>query len=69
MPVEKRGTELILKVTDATADRRFMNMQGPSRLAEAPVVGGRNKIAQMTELNNCYFSNVWQPESFSKLQG
>lgn len=50
MPLEKGCTEPIFKVTDGTADRGLLNVQCCSGLAQAAILGGSHKVAEMASL-------------------
>jgi len=51
MPDEQRDADLILKIPDAPADGRFLDLKSYPGLAEASVLGGRHEIAQMAQFD------------------
>lgn len=51
--LEQRGAKIILEISDAPADRGFLNGQSCGRLAEAPVIGGGKEVSELPEPDGC----------------
>lgn len=49
--IEKRGSDLIFKIPNASADGRLLNFQRPGRAPQASALGGRNNVAKMAQFN------------------
>jgi hypothetical protein len=49
--IEKGRAQFVFEITHAPADRRFLNLEGGSRLSEAAVLTHRNEVSQMSKVH------------------
>ena len=66
--LEQRGSKVILKIPDAPAHSRLLNIQECRRLAKAPLLGSRDKVLDMAQPdhNGANLLQVFEPQIRSR---